>query len=111
MDALGLALAALAVAGAGQASADAAADAPPRRRCAVPATFHVLHNDRIGRLKLPEGHYRIRVLDDQALTCERASKLFARFLQDFDGELPGAWRLKVAEGDVHEARHGRRLQA
>ena len=92
---LALAVAALAAGGAGQASAatDRAAAAPLR----CPATFHVLHNDRIGRLKVPEGHYRIRVLDDQALTCQRASKLFARFLQDFDGELPGAWRLKVAK--------------
>ena len=64
-------------------------------RC--PATFHVLHDDRIGRLKLPQGHYRIKVLDEQALTCARASKLFARFLQDFDGNLPGKWRLKVGQ--------------
>ena len=91
---LGLALAVLVAAGPAQASeaTDRAAAAPLR----CPATFHVLHNDRIGRLKLREGHYRIRVLDDQALTCERAATLFARFLQDFDGELPGRWRLEVA---------------
>jgi hypothetical protein len=95
MLALALAVAALAAGGTGQASAatDRAAAAPLR----CPATFHVLHNDRIGRLRLPEGHYRIRLLDDQSLTCERAAKLFARFLQDFDGELPGQWRLRVGE--------------
>lgn len=71
----------------------ATAEAAAAARC--PATFHVLHDDRIGRLKLPQGHYRIRVLDEQALTCARASKLFARFLQDFDGNLPGKWRLNV----------------
>jgi hypothetical protein len=92
---LGLALAALVVAGPAEASAGSDRVAAAPLRC--PATFHVLHDDRIGRLKLPEGHYRIRVLDDQALACERASKLFARFLQDFDGELPGAWRLRVAK--------------
>ena len=94
---LGLALAALVVTGPAQASADAATDRAAAAPLRCPATFHVLHNDRIGRLKLREGHYRIRVLDDQSLTCERAAKLFARFLQDFDGELPGAWRLKVAK--------------
>ena len=62
-------------------------------RC--PNTFQVLHDDRIGRLKLPAGHYRIKVLDDRALGCTRAAKLFAKFLQDFDGELPGRWRLDV----------------
>ncbi len=88
-----LALLALAmVGGPPPASADAAVAAAPAR---CPATFHVLHDDRIGRLKLPEGHYRIRLLDDQALGCARAAKLFAKFLQDFDGVLPGRWRLDV----------------
>jgi hypothetical protein len=94
---LGLALAALAVTGPAHASADAAADRAAAAPLRCPATFHVLHNDRIGRLRVPDGHYRIRLLDDQSLTCERAAKLFARFLQDFDGELPGQWRLRVGE--------------
>ena len=83
----------LAVGATGPSSAAAEAAAAPLR---CPATFHVLHNDRIGRLKVPQGYYRIRVLDDQALGCARASKLFAKFLQDFDGVLPGPWRLQVA---------------
>jgi hypothetical protein len=94
---LGLALAAIAVVAPAQANADAEADRAAAAPLRCPATFHVLHDDRIGRLKVPQGHYRIRVLDDQALTCQRASTLFARFLQDFDGQLPGAWRLKVAK--------------
>jgi hypothetical protein len=93
--ALAVVAAALAVGAPGQASAfsERAAAAAPLR---CPATFHVLHNDRIGRLKLPQGHYRIRILDDQRLTCQRASNLFAKFLQDFDGNLPGKWRLQVS---------------
>jgi hypothetical protein len=79
---------------AGQANAAEAEAAAAPLRC--PATFHVLHNDRIGRLELPQGHYRIRILDDRALGCSRASKLFAKFLQDFDGNLPGRWRLQVS---------------
>jgi hypothetical protein len=88
-----LAAVALLAGPAGQSSAAAAEAAAAPLRC--PATFQVLHNDRIGRLKLPAGPYRIRILDDQALACRRASKLFAKFLQDFDGNLPGRWRLQV----------------
>jgi hypothetical protein len=62
-----------------------------------PNTFHVLHNDHIGRLNLPEGHYTITLLDDQKhLGCQKAATLFATFLQDYDGNLPGKWRVKVA---------------
>jgi hypothetical protein len=62
-----------------------------------PNTFHVLHNDRIGKLKLPEGHYTITVLNDEKLSCEKAASKFARFLQDYDGNLPGKWKVIVAE--------------
>jgi len=59
-----------------------------------PATFHVLHDDHIGKLSLPEGHYEITLLDDSAkLTCARASTLFHNFLEDFDGNLPGKWKV------------------
>ncbi len=60
------------------------------------ATFQVLHNDRIGQLRVPAGHYTVTLLNSR-LTCARASRLFARFLQDFDGALPGSWRLNVAK--------------
>jgi hypothetical protein len=80
-----VALAALAV-GAGSASA-----AP----VACPNTFHVLHNDHVGKLKLPEGHYTLTVLDDQRISCSHAATLFTKFLEDFDGKLPGNWRVIV----------------
>lgn len=70
--------------------APATADAAPVN---CPATFHVLHNDRIGDLRLRAGHYRIRVLDARRLTCKHAANLFTNFLQDFDGNLPGQWRV------------------
>lgn len=60
-----------------------------------PATFRVLHNDQIGKLELPKGNYRITLVDDQLLTCNRASKLFAQFLQDYDGRLGGGWRVSA----------------
>ena len=61
------------------------------------STFSVLHNDRIGDLKLPSGQYDITLIQPQRITCARASHLFARFLQDYNGVLPGAWTLNVAK--------------
>jgi hypothetical protein len=58
-----------------------------------PATFHVLHDDRVGNLELPEGHYEITLLDEERMSCSRASNLFREFLEDFDGNLPGRWRV------------------
>jgi hypothetical protein len=65
---------------------------PAGDRC--PATFRVLGNDRIGRLRLPRGRYRITVLEDGP-SCARASSLFADFLELFRGNLPRPWRLNV----------------
>ena len=41
----------------------------------------MLHNDQIGALQLPAGRYTITVLTEQTLTCDKASKLLARFLR------------------------------
>jgi hypothetical protein len=62
-------------------------------RC--PGTFRVLHNDRIGPLRLSRGSYRITLLSTHNLSCARASRLFAQFLQDYDGALPRPWALNV----------------
>ena len=60
-----------------------------------PATFQVLHNDYIGAASLPKGRYQISILNvPSSLSCSEASTLFARFLQDFDGKLPGGWKVK-----------------
>jgi hypothetical protein len=61
-------------------------------------TFRVLHNDQIGKVQLPKGTYKMKVLDDQLLSCKKASKLFARFLSDFDGKLGGGWRAQERQG-------------
>ncbi|HEX7279355.1 MAG TPA: hypothetical protein VF255_07005 [Solirubrobacterales bacterium] len=58
-------------------------------------SFKVLHNDRIGPANLPAGNYTITT--DTGLSCQAASQLFTRFLQDWDGNLPKPWRV-VAEG-------------
>ncbi|HEY5942653.1 MAG TPA: hypothetical protein VIT89_07330 [Solirubrobacterales bacterium] len=81
--ALVVALALVALGGAGSA---AAATCP---------SFKVLHDDRIGTVVLPAGNYEVTT--DTGLSCQAASQLFSRFLQDWDGNLPKPWRA-VAEG-------------
>src|SRR5207244_3897360 len=74
-------------------AAPAVAPARPARaaaRCGF--TFQVLHDDRIGRLGLPAGRYRISAT---GLSCQSASDLFTQFLQDFDGVLPKPWKYEV----------------
>jgi hypothetical protein len=58
-------------------------------RC--PGTFDVLHNDRIGALRLRAGAYSITLLSIGRLTCAQASARLTAFLQDYDGRLPGGW--------------------
>ena len=70
----------------------------PATGLACPGFFHVLHNDRIGRLRLPRGEYRITLLSHRRMTCARASRYFTQFLQDFDGKLPSPWVLDVETG-------------
>lgn len=60
-----------------------------------PSTFQVLHNDSIGSFRLPAGPYDVTVT---GLSCASASKLFAAFLQDFDGKLPSPWKLNAQTG-------------
>lgn len=64
-----------------------------RVRCA--GTFRVLHNDHVGRLALPRGSYRITILASGRPSCAQASALFTRFLEDWDGVLPGGWKVGV----------------
>jgi hypothetical protein len=70
----------------------------PATGTACPGTFHVLHNDRIGRLRLRAGEYRITLLSVGRISCARAARYLAQFLQDFDGRLPRPWTLDVETG-------------
>jgi hypothetical protein len=56
--------------------------------------FHVLHNDRIGPLFFPAGVYQIFIPRHSVLPCRTASNLFARFLTEPSGVLPGKWQMK-----------------
>ncbi len=52
--------------------------------------FRVLHNDRIGAATFPAGTYTL-TLQDSTLNCKSSAGLFARFLEDWDGNLPKPW--------------------
>jgi hypothetical protein len=60
-------------------------------------SFRVLHDDRIGPAVLPAGPYTVTPAPGSGLSCARTSQLFARFLEDWDGNLPGNWRV-VSQG-------------
>ena len=56
------------------------------------ASFHVVHDDHIGRLQVPAGIY---TLNAKGLSCAKASRLWTQFLSDFNGVLPSPWRFSV----------------
>ena len=60
-------------------------------------SFRVLHNDRIGPVSFPAGSYSVTTSPAGGVSCVAASKLFTRFLEDYDGVLPRPWRV-VGEG-------------
>ena len=71
----------------------AVSGAAPASAATCPS-FKVLHNDRIGAANLPAGNYTVTT--DAGLSCQAASQLFARFLQDWDGNLPNPWRITAS---------------
>lgn len=91
--ALGALLALVALAIAARPAAAAPKPVPASKSC---PGFQVLHNDRIGAAVFPAGSYTIN-LESTTLDCKTGGELFARFLEDFDGNLPAPWKV-VAEG-------------
>ena len=65
---------------------------------ACPGSFEVLDDDSIGDLPVPAGKYRLTRLSTLSPTCGRVSTLFARFLEDPDGILPGRWVVLAQDG-------------
>jgi hypothetical protein len=54
-----------------------------------------MHDDHVGKLSLKAGSYSIAVTNETKLSCQRASDLFAKFLNDFDGKLSNGWKVNV----------------
>jgi hypothetical protein len=70
-----------------------AAASSPAAVARCKSSFTVLHNDSVGALSIPKGQY---YLTPMGLNCATASELFTRFLDDFDGVLPGGWTVNAA---------------
>jgi hypothetical protein len=87
-----IAVLALAIA-AGPAGAAPKPATPAPKSC---PGFQVLHNDRIGAAVFPAGNYTIN-LESTTLDCKTGGELFARFLEDFDGNLEAPWNV-ASEG-------------
>jgi hypothetical protein len=85
------------------AQADPAGVHPTGARC--PGTFRVRNDDRIGRLSLPKGRYRITRLRPSALSCADATDLLAEFLQFPAGDLPSPWVLNVQQATFRRGRN------
>ncbi len=76
----------------------------PTKTTRCPATFRVLHNDRIGALSFPAGPYWVSIFKDSNITCPQSTQLFAAFLQRPDGSLPRPWVISVATGSFRRGR-------
>lgn len=87
-------LVSLALAAVAAIAALALTAAAPASAATCPS-FRVLHDDRIGPASFPAGNYEVKV--KAGLSCAEGSKLFARFLEDWDGNLPKPWGV-IAEG-------------
>lgn len=88
---------------AGEPSADPAGVHPTGSRC--PGTFRVQNDDRIGRLRLSAGRYRITRLRPSALSCAEAAELFAEFLEFPAGDLPSPWVLNAQQATFRRGRN------
>ncbi len=76
-------------------------------KASCPGYFTVLHNDSIGKFRVPRGKYRITLIDSSRFTCTKAFKRFQEFLLDFDGKLPRAWRLSKASATFYKPKNPR----
>ncbi|HEY6780451.1 MAG TPA: hypothetical protein VI111_05810 [Thermoleophilaceae bacterium] len=69
----------------------------PSKGGKCPSTFRVVHDDRIGTLRLPGGPYVVTAFG--SVSCTQAAKQFASFLNnDYIGALPRPWRLQATSG-------------
>jgi hypothetical protein len=74
----------------------------PTKTTRCPATFRVLHNDRVGALNFPAGNYWMSIDQGTGITCPQSSQLFASFLQRTDGKLPLPWVIDVSTGSFRK---------
>ena len=87
-------------------AAPAASSAQSNMPSECPDTFEVLHDDTVGALYLPKGHYRITLLGSRAPSCAEASDLFRQFLEDWDGKLRAPWIVNARASSFTKGRGG-----
>ncbi len=85
----------------GAAGAESASAQATTGKC--PGTFQVMHNDKVGKLKLPKGPYTIRVKN---MACSSASDYFKQFLDDPNGNLPKGWKLMLKKSKFKNKKGG-----
>jgi hypothetical protein len=56
-----------------------------------PAVFQLTHADHVGSLQIPAGKYILTLTGVGRMTCDQAASNLAKFLQDYDGDLPKPW--------------------
>lgn len=81
-------------------AATSARAAPPSEsptRAVCPGTFQVLHDDRVGSLRVSAGAYQITVASPARIPCATAAKNLSEFLRDFDGKIRRPWMIDVAQ--------------
>lgn len=61
-----------------------------------PGNFQVRDDDRIGSVSFPKGNYEIVITRKSRMSCAAATRLFTRFLDFPNGNLPKKWRIKPA---------------
>ena len=96
----------IAVVAAAALAAPAASSAQSNNASECPDTFEVLHDDTVGALYLPKGHYRITLLGSRAPSCVEASDLFRQFLEDWDGKLRKPWIVNARASSFTKGRGG-----
>jgi hypothetical protein len=82
---------------------------PASASAATCPSFRVLHDDRIGSAIFPAGSYAVEPAAGSGLTCADASRLFTRFLEDWDGVLPRPWRVVARQRGRADFRRGAAL--
>ena len=82
---------------------------PASAGAATCPNFRVLHDDRIGPALFPAGNYAVEPAAGSGLTCADASRLYTRFLEDWDGVLPRPWRVLARGRGEADFRRGAAL--
>ncbi len=69
-----------------------------------PGTFQVLHDDKVGKLSVPAGHYLFVPLAGSSLSCDQIVKLIRQFLAAPGNAVPSPWVLDAKTGTFRKGK-------